>query len=79
MKKSKMKRLGKIYSRLMCYAAFMGILGGIASFIGPPHHGLIKAYIGVTIGAMLLGRKLPDALKELRKITDEVADDVFRK
>lgn len=53
----------KVYLRLMKYAAFMGIIGGIASFVGPPHHGLIKAYIGVTIGAMLLGRRLPLHLK----------------
>lgn len=31
---------------------FMGIFGGIASFIGPPHHGLIKALTGVVVGAM---------------------------
>lgn len=71
-----MKRLAKVYPRLMRYAMFMGILGGIASFIGPPHHGLIKAWIGVTVGAMLLGHKLPDALKELRKITDEITDEI---
>lgn len=47
----------------MMYALFMGILGGIASFIGPPRHGLIKAMIGVTVGAMLLGNKLPAALE----------------
>lgn len=55
----------------------MGVLGGIASFIGPPHHGLIKAGIGVVVGAMLLGNKLPNALNELRKITDEVSDEIF--
>lgn len=73
-----MKRLAKIYPRLMGYAMFMGILGGIASFIGPPHHGLIKALIGVVVGAMLLGHKLPDALNELFKITSEITDEVFR-
>lgn len=73
-----MKRLAKVYPRLMLYAMFMGILGGIASFIGPPRHGLIKAMIGVTVGAMLLGNRLPAALKALRKITDEITDDIFR-
>mgnify|MGYP005873263661 FL=1 len=72
-----MKRLAKIYPRLLGYAMFMGILGGIASFIGPPHHGLIKAGIGIVVGAMLLGNKLPDALKELFKITDEISDEIF--
>lgn len=28
--------------RLMKYAMLMGILGGIASFIGPPRHGFLK-------------------------------------
>lgn len=72
-----MKRLAKVYPRLMRYAMFMGILGGIASFVGPTHHGLIKAWIGVTVGAMLLGHKLPDALKELFKVTDEITNDIF--
>lgn len=72
-----MKRLAKVYPRLMKYAMFMGILGGIASFIGPLHHGIIKAWIGVTVGAMLLGHKLPDALKELFKVPDEIINDIF--
>ena len=69
----------KLYLRLMKYAAFMGIVGGIASFVGPPHHGLIKALIGVTIGAMLLGNRLPLALKKLKSITDEISDEIFPK
>ena len=60
--------------RLMKYAMLMGVLGGIASFIGPSHHGLIKAGIGIVVGAMLLGNKLPSALKEFLKITDEITD-----
>lgn len=67
----------KVYLRLMKYAAFMGIVGGIASFVGPPHNGLIKAYIGVTIGAMLLGRRLPLALKGLWDITKKNSDEIF--
>lgn len=74
-----MRRLAKVYPRLMLYALFMGILGGIASFIGASRHGLIKAIIGVTVGAMLLGNKLPAALKALHKITDEISDEIFRK
>lgn len=71
------ERLISVYLRLMKYAMLMGVLGGIASFIGPPHHGLIKAGIGIVVGAMLLGNKLPTALKELRNITDEISDEVF--
>ena len=55
----------------------MGLLGGIASFIGPPHHGLIKAGIGIVVGAMLLGNRLPLAMKELRSIIDEITDEIF--
>ena len=61
----------------MIYAMFMGILGGIASFIGPPRHGLVKAGIGIVVGVMLLGNKLPNSLKELFKITDEITDEIF--
>lgn len=72
------ERLISVYLRLMKYAMLMGVLGGIASFIGPPHHGLIKAGIGIVVGAMLLGNKLPSALKELRSITDEISEEIFK-
>lgn len=72
------KRLISVYLRLMKYAMLMGVLGGIASFIGPPRHGLIKAGIGAVIGAMLLGHKLPDALKELLNILEDISDEIFR-
>lgn len=71
-------RFAFVYLQLMKYAMFMGILGGIASFIGPPHHGLIKAGIGIVFGAMLLGNKLPSAVKELWGIIDESTDDIFQ-
>ena len=71
------ERLISVYLRLMKYAMLMGVLGGIASFIGPPHHRLVKAGIGIVVGAMLLGNKLPSALKELRNITDEITDEIF--
>ena len=67
----------KLYLRLMKYAALMGVIGGIASFVGPPHHGLIKAYYGVTIGGMLLGRRLPLALKGLWDITKKNYNEIF--
>ena len=68
----------KLYLRLMKYAAFMGILGGIASFIGPPYSGLIKAGIGIVIGATLLGKQFPDAFMELKGINDDLIEDIFR-
>lgn len=70
-------RFAAICLRLIKYAMLMGTLGGIASFIGSPHQGLIKAGIGIVVGAMLLGNKLPSALKELRNITDEISDEIF--
>lgn len=69
----------KLYLRLMKYAAFMGIIGGIASFVGPPHSGLIKAGIGAVIGSMLLGSRLPLALKELWNIMDGISHEIFQK
>lgn len=72
------ERLISVYLRLMKYAMLMGVLGGIASFIGPPRHGLIKAGIGAVIGAMLLGNKLPNALKELLNILEDISDEIFR-
>lgn len=74
-----MKQLASVCLRLMKYAMLMGVLGGIAYSIDPPHHGLIKAGIGMVVGAMLLGNKLPSALKELRSITDEIIDEIFPK
>lgn len=47
----------KAQLKLMKYGAFIGIIGGIASFIGPNHHGLIKTMIGVVIGCALLGKR----------------------
>ncbi len=61
----------------MKYATLMGVLGGIASFIGRPHHGLIKTGMGIVVGAMLLGTKLPSALKEFGNVTDEIIDEIF--
>lgn len=72
------ERLISVYLRFMKYAMLMGVLGGIASFIGPPRHGLIKAGIGAVIGAMLLGNKLPNALKELLNILEDISDEIFR-
>lgn len=70
-------RFAAIYLRLMKYAMLMGVLGGIASFIGRPHHGLIKTGTGIVVGAILLGNKLPSALKELRNVTYEIIDEIF--
>lgn len=73
------ERLASACLRLMKYTMLMGVLGRIAYSIGSPHHGLIKAGIGIIVEAMPLGNKLPSALKELRSITDEIIDEIFPK
>ena len=69
-----MQRFAKAYLKLMKYSAFIGIIGGIASFVGPNHHGLIKAMIGIVIGCMLLGNRLPKALKEMLEANDAMIE-----
>ena len=71
-----MQRMARAQLKLMKYGAFIGIIGGIASFVGPPHHGLIKAMIGVIIGCMLLGKRLPIALKEMYDATKPIMDEI---
>lgn len=71
-----MQRIAKAQLKLMKYGAFIGIIGGIASFVGPPHHGLIKAMIGVIIGCMLLGKRLPIALKEMHDANKPLMDEI---
>lgn len=71
-----MKRMAKAQLWLMKYGAFIGIIGGVVSFIGPNHHGLIKAMMGVVIGCMLLGKRLPLALKEMFEANQELIDEM---
>lgn len=75
MNKQTKDQLAKLYCRLIKYAVFMGSLGGIASFIGPHHSGLIKAEIGIVVGAMLLGKRLPDTLKKFCKTALNAAEE----
>lgn len=70
------ERITKAQPRLMKYGAFIGIIGGVASFIGPNHHGLIKAMMGVVIGCILLGKRLPLALKEMFDAIQELTDEM---
>lgn len=71
-----MQRIAKAQLKLIKYGAFIGIIGGIASFVGPPHHGLIKAMIGVVIGCMLLGKRLHTALKEMYDANKPIIDEI---
>ena len=72
-----MQRLAKIQWRLMRYGMFMGVVGGVFSFVGPFDSGLHNALLGVVTGGMLLGRKPEDALKELIRTCNELADEIF--
>lgn len=70
------QRFVKAYLKLMKYAAFIGIIGGIASFVDPNHGGLIKAMMGVIVGCMLLGNRLPKALKEMLEANDAMIEEM---
>ena len=50
---------------LVVCVAFMSMVGLVAAFIGPDHGVEIKILIGMTIGAMILGPRFPQALKRL--------------
>ncbi|MDE7409226.1 MAG: hypothetical protein K2N09_04295 [Muribaculaceae bacterium] len=47
---------------LVVCVAFMSMVGLVAAFIGPNHGVEIKILIGMTVGAMILGRRFPDAI-----------------
>lgn len=69
-----LKRLATAYLRLFHYFMFLGLLGGVATFIGPPHHGLVKAAIGAVVGAMLLGRRLTAAFTNLMDVVIDICN-----
>lgn len=47
---------------LVVCVAFMSMVGLVAAFIGPNHGVEIKILIGMTVGAMILGRRFSDAI-----------------
>ena len=72
-----MQRFAKAQLLLMKYGMFMGVVGGIFSFVGPLDSELHNALLGVVVGGMLLGRRFEDALKELIKAGNKLADELF--
>lgn len=62
--------------KLLRFAVLPGILGGIACFIGPPHHALVKASIGAVIGFAIQHRHLLPAIKNTLKAA-EPFDKIF--
>lgn len=63
--------------KLMRFAVLPGILGGIACFIGPDHHALTKAWIGVMIGFAIQHRFMLPAIKDALKAGDELFNKIF--
>lgn len=59
-----MEYLKALMGLIVC-VAFMSMVGLLAAFIGPDHGVEIKILIGMTIGAMILGRRFPEALMRL--------------
>jgi hypothetical protein len=59
------------------YGAFLGFCGGIASFVGPDHGGLLKAMMGIVIGAAILGERLPRAISEYYHYVKEIDNKIF--
>ena len=57
----------KIYwkLKLVHYGFFLGLMGGLATLVGPDRNHWIKLAIGVTIGCILLGYRLINSVKSL--------------
>ena len=72
-----MQKLIKVQWQLMKYGMFMGVAGGVASFVGPLDSGLCNALLGAAVGGMLLGRRFENALKDLIQVSHELADEIF--
>ena len=58
------KQFIKVQVRLNKYYFFIGTCGCIATLFGPGHSTYLKAAIGALIGCAILGKRLPQALKE---------------
>ncbi len=63
--------------KLMPCAVLPGILGGIACFIGPEHHAIIRAWIGVLIGFSIQHRFMLPAIKDALKAGDRIFNNLF--
>ena len=60
-----------VNTKILKYCLFLGMLGGIATLIGPNRHNYIKILIGITVGCMILGEKLSNAIKAYLKTVKE--------
>lgn len=64
--------------KLLRFAVLPGVLGGIACFVGPPHHALVKAWIGAVLGFAIQHRYLLPAIKNALKAAAEPFDKIFK-
>lgn len=66
----------KAVLRALKYALFIGFMGCLTEFALPPEKNVwIRISLGCVLGMMMLGRKLPEAIKDyLRAMTNGIFD-----
>lgn len=67
-----------LFGLVVC-VAFMSMVGLAAAFVGPNRSVEIKILIGMTVGAMILGPRLPNALRKLYAANYELLKWLFGK
>lgn len=70
--------LKSLWALVVC-VAFMSMVGLLAAFIGPNHGIEIKILIGMTVGAAILGPRLPQVLRRLYSANYKVLSLIFRR
>lgn len=54
--------------RMVKYCLFIGLCGGVSQFMLPPEKNVwLRIAIGIVIGMMILGRRLPKAFSAYNK------------
>lgn len=68
--KEKVKAIWRVFK----YMLFIGFMGGVTQFTLPPEKNVwIRLSLGIVLGMMILGRKLPEAIRDyLKAMTDEI-------
>lgn len=69
----------KSLGALVVCVAFMSMVGLLAAFIGPNHGVEIKILIGMTVGAAILGPRLPHVVRRLYDANYKVLALIFRR
>ncbi len=63
------ERYYKVAPKLICYLLFILFMGRVMLFILPHRSQAIATYIGDVLGCMILGKRLPDTIKEWWQLT----------